>query len=92
MGSVWIAEHATLHTQVVVKFMHGELARNADSLLRFSREAAAAANVKSPHVVQVLDHGVTPDGDAFIAMELLEGHDLGDSSKSTVPCRPRRWT
>ena len=42
---------------------------------RFSREAAAAAAVKSPHVVQMLDHGVV-DGSPFIVMELLEGEDL----------------
>ncbi|MBX3224885.1 MAG: protein kinase, partial [Labilithrix sp.] len=34
--------------------------------------------VKSPHVVQMLDHGVSDDGVPFIVMEHLEGHDLGD--------------
>jgi serine/threonine-protein kinase len=77
MGSVWIAEHLALRTQVVVKFMAVELAASAEAVERFSREAAAAAQVKSPHVVQMLDHGVTADGIAFIVMELLEGHDLG---------------
>jgi serine/threonine-protein kinase len=77
MGSVWIAEHMALRTQVVVKFMAVELAASAEAVERFSREAAAAAQVKSPHVVQMLDHGVTPDGIPFIVMELLEGQDLG---------------
>jgi serine/threonine-protein kinase len=77
MGSVWVAEHTTLKTHVVVKLMRPELARDPETLQRFSREAAAAANVKSPHVVSVLDHGVAPDGSPFITMELLEGEDLG---------------
>ncbi len=77
MGSVWIADHLALRTQVVVKFIAVELASNPEALDRFSREAAAAAQVKSPHVVQMLDHGVTPDGVAFIVMELMEGEDLG---------------
>src|SRR5579859_5297092 len=77
MGSVWVAEHLSLRTQVVVKFMAIELAASADAVERFSREAAAAAQVKSPHVVQMHDHGVTPSGVPFIVMELLEGHDLG---------------
>jgi serine/threonine protein kinase len=77
MGSVWVAEHTTLKTRVVVKLMRPELARDPETLSRFSREAAAAANVKSPHVVSVLDHGVAPDGSPFITMELLEGEDLG---------------
>jgi serine/threonine protein kinase len=76
MGSVWIADHLALRTQVVVKFMATELTASADALERFGREAAAAAQVKSPHVVQMLDHGVTPEGIPFIAMELLEGRDL----------------
>jgi hypothetical protein len=76
MGSVWIADHLALRTQVVVKFMSVELAANAEAVERFSREAAAAAQAKSPHVVQMLDHGVTPDGLPFIVMEKLEGHDL----------------
>ncbi|HEY6462473.1 MAG TPA: protein kinase, partial [Polyangiaceae bacterium] len=71
MGSVWIADHLALHTQVVVKFMSLQLGGNAEAVERFSREAAAAAQVKSPHVVQMLDHGVTPDGIPFIVMELL---------------------
>jgi serine/threonine-protein kinase len=77
MGSVWVADHKTLRTQVVVKFLHAELASNEAHLERFSREAAAAANVKSPHVVQVLDHGLTDANVPFIVMELLEGEDLG---------------
>jgi serine/threonine protein kinase len=76
MGSVWIADHLTLRTQVVVKFMTTELATDPASVARFSREAAAASQVKSPHVVQMFDHGVTTDGVPFIVMELLEGCDL----------------
>ncbi len=76
MGSVWVAEHTGLHTEVVVKFISKEFASNEEALTRFSREAAAASQVKSPHVVQTLDHGVTPDGIAYIVMEHLEGHDL----------------
>ena len=77
MGSVWIADHLALRTQVVVKFMAAELGASAEAVERFSREAAAAAQVKSPHVVQMLDHGITPEGVPFIVMEMLEGHDLG---------------
>lgn len=77
MGSVWVADHLALRTKVVVKFISNELAKNADAIARFSREAAAAAQVKSPHVVHTLDHGVSDDGAPYIVMELLEGGDLG---------------
>jgi len=74
---VWIAEHLTLLSKVVVKFMSEQLAATPEGRSRFSREAAAAARVRSPHVVQTLDHGLTPEGVPYILLELLEGHDLG---------------
>ena len=76
MGAVWIAEHQSLRTNVVVKFMARELAQSPEAKARFSREAAAASQVKSPHVVQMLDHGVLESGNPYIVMELLEGRDL----------------
>lgn len=76
MGSVWVAEHLTLKTLVAVKFMSENFAENAGAIARFEREAVAAAQIKSPHVVQVFDHGVDEAGVPYIAMELLEGEDL----------------
>jgi serine/threonine-protein kinase len=78
MGAVWLADHQGLKTRVVVKFMLDDLGSSTSARSRFSREAAAAAQVKSPHVVQMLDHGVSDDGVPFIVMEHLEGHDLGE--------------
>jgi serine/threonine-protein kinase len=76
MGRVWLAEHLGLKADVVVKFMAEDLAGDADAAARFSREAASAAQVRSPHVVQMLDYGVTETGVPFIVMEFLEGEDL----------------
>jgi serine/threonine-protein kinase len=78
MGSVWIAEHKGLATEVVVKFMSPDLAKWEPSVSRFSQEAALAAKVRHPHVVQVFDHGVSEAGVPYIVMELLEGHTLAD--------------
>lgn len=76
MGTVWVADHEKLGIEVVVKFLSETLAADADALARFKREVAAMVQVKSPHVVQTLDHGVTDDGLPYIVMELLEGEDL----------------
>ncbi|MDC0743742.1 serine/threonine-protein kinase [Polyangium mundeleinium] len=76
MGSVWLAEHLTLRTQVAVKFMSERLAQDQEYVARFTREAMASAQIKSPNVVQVFDHGITPDSTPYIVMELLEGEDL----------------
>ncbi len=75
MGAVWLADHLTLKTQVAVKFILAGRETDTEARERFSREAEAAAQVKSPHVAQIFDHGVTEDGIPFIVMELLEGED-----------------
>jgi serine/threonine-protein kinase len=90
MGAVWLADHTSLKTRVVVKFMLGELGSSASARLRFSREAAAAAQVKSPHVVHMHDHGVTPEGLPFIVMEYLEGHDLAYEIANHGPIAPAK--
>lgn len=77
MGSVWRAEHLELGTLVAVKLISEEVAKNPEALARFRREAHAAAALRSPHVVQILDYGV--DGDTpFMVMELLDGESLAD--------------
>jgi len=81
MGSVWVADHLALHTQVAVKFMATDLVQQELMVTRFAREASFAARIKSPHVVQIHDHGMTEDGIPFIVMELLEGEDLSELIK-----------
>ncbi len=76
MGSVWQATHLGLDIPCAVKFIEGEFAGLAEAQARFEREAKAAAQLRSPHVVQILDHGVW-ENTPYIAMELLEGEDLG---------------
>jgi serine/threonine-protein kinase len=76
MGSVWYATHLGLDVPCAVKFIEGEGAQLPDVQARFEREAKAAAHLRSPHVVQILDHGVW-QGTPYIAMELLDGEDVG---------------
>ena len=47
-----------------------------ERLARFSAEARIAANLHHPHIVEIHDVGVTPDGRPFIAMERLSGQSL----------------
>jgi serine/threonine-protein kinase len=76
MGQVWIAEHLTLRAYVAVKFMASSITDAHGAAERFAREARAAAQIRSPHVVQVFDHGLTAEGAPYIVMELLDGEDL----------------
>ena len=75
MGEVWRALHLALNADVAIKFIHTQLSGASDTRGRFVREAQAAAALRSPHVVQILDYGV--DGDvAYMVMELLRGESL----------------
>jgi len=77
MGCVWVADHLTLRTQVAVKFISAELASDGGEILaRFVQEASIAAQIRSPHVVQIFDQGVMGDGTPYMVMELLEGESL----------------
>jgi serine/threonine protein kinase len=75
MGTVWEATHLRLDIPCAVKFM--DVATVKEAHARFEREAKAAAQLRSPNVVQILDHGMCDDGTPYIAMELLDGEDLG---------------
>jgi eukaryotic-like serine/threonine-protein kinase len=76
MGSVWAGTHTTLGTRVAVKFIDAEHASSREARQRFENEARAAASLRSKHVVEVYDHGVTEDGRPFIVMEFLHGEPL----------------
>jgi serine/threonine-protein kinase len=81
MGSVWEADHLGLRTQVAVKLIADVLSVEPTVRKRFALEAEAAAQIRGPHVVQILDHGVTDQGIPYIVMELLIGESLGSRLK-----------
>jgi serine/threonine-protein kinase len=76
MGSVFEAEHTVLGSRVAIKVLHPELGRRSGLAERFLQEAKVAAQIRSPHVVRVADVDRTPDGQAYIVMDLLEGEPL----------------
>ena len=76
MGSVWAGIHTTLGTRVAVKFIDAEHVDSVEARQRFENEARAAAALRSKHVVEVYDHGVSEDGRPFIVMEFLDGEPL----------------
>ena len=76
MGAVWEGTHVTLGTHVAVKFIDPEYADSPEARSRFENEARAAASLRSKHVVEMYDHGLSEDGSPFIVMEYLEGETL----------------
>lgn len=80
MGTIWRGEHLVLKAPVAIKLLERDAPPDEDTVARFLREAQAAAALRSPHVVQILDYGV--DGRwPFIVMELLEGETLAQRLK-----------
>jgi len=78
MGAVYVAEQLSTGKQRALKVMHGGLMQDARLRERFEQEARVAARIDSEHVVEVVGAGVdVPTGTPWLAMELLEGADLG---------------
>ena len=76
MGFVFEAMHEKLGTRVAIKVIHPEVAQRPGIVERFLQEARVSAQIKSPHVAQVMDVDQAGDGEAYMVMELLEGQTL----------------
>ena len=77
MGVVYRAAHTALRRPAAIKVLRPELGSCAPAVDRFRAEACATAAIRDPGVVHIYDYGITEAGQAFIAMELLEGQTLG---------------
>jgi len=76
MGVVWTATDTTLDREVAIKVLPEALAEHSDRLARFEREAKLLASLNHSNIAAVYGLHEGPDGERFIAMELVPGEDL----------------
>ena len=77
MGCVYQAEHALIEKKIALKVLFQDLTRRADLVARFLQEAKSASRIGHENVIDISDFGQSPEGLVYIAMEYLEGQDLG---------------
>ncbi|MGE0785331.1 MAG: protein kinase [Sandaracinaceae bacterium] len=85
MATVWGALHVTLGRPVAIKFLQAVGAHAKQMSERFVREAQICAGLRHRNVVDIVDFGVTEDGQPYMVMEYLAGRSLADRYTNGPP-------
>ena len=85
MGEVYRASDTKLKRQVAVKVLPSSVARDAERLARFQREAELLASLNHPNIAAIYGLDDTTDAKALV-MELVEGPTLADRiARGAIP-------
>ncbi len=84
MGEVWLARQSSLGRMVAVKVLPPRLAKDAEFVTRFEKEATALAALNHPNIIQIIDRGVAGEHYYFV-MEYVEGRSLRDVMRELSP-------
>jgi serine/threonine-protein kinase len=90
MGSVFEATHDKLGKSVALKILHTHIADEPRAVARFLREGQAAARLRHPHVVSVIDAGVGAEGTPYLVMELERGETLASMLRTFGVLEPEQ--
>ncbi len=90
MGTVYLADQASMGREVAVKVLRRELTTNKLATTRFLREARAASKLSHPNTITVYDSGQTSDGLLYIVMEKLQGRPLDEILEEEGPLGAHR--
>lgn len=85
MGMVYQARHLSIGRRLAVKFLHAEFARNDQIVKRFHREAQTSVSIEHKNIIDVMDIGITDQGEPYLVMEYLEGEALGNMLTRSGP-------
>lgn len=78
MSVVYKARHRYMDRLVAVKLLLSHLVLDNSAIQRFQQEAQAASSLGHQNIIAVYDFGVTPDNQAFLVMDYLDGENLAD--------------
>lgn len=90
MGEIYAAEHVDTKRRVAVKILREPWSRDHVTRERFRLEARATSKIVHPHIVEMIDYGVTDVGICYLVMELLYGEDLQATIRREVRMPLRR--
>jgi serine/threonine protein kinase len=84
MATVYRARQQKINREVAIKVIESKLARNADFIKRFEREAQTIATLSHPHILKLFDYG-EQGNIIYLVMEILVGGSLADLIRRTGP-------
>ncbi len=79
MATVYKAIQTSLQRPVAIKILSANLSAYPDILERFERESLIIARLNHPHIIHVIDRGVTGKGRPYFVMEYVEGMTLEEA-------------
>ena len=79
MGSVWLAERSDgrFERQVAVKFLRFSIASSGGAE-RFKREGRILGQLTHPHIAELIDAGITSNGEPYLVLEHVEGEPIDE--------------
>jgi serine/threonine-protein kinase len=89
MAVVYKARCTLLNRIVAIKVLRPEYSHDENFVMRFRREAQAAASLSHPNIVNIYDVG-QEDGIYYIVMEYVEGKTLKELIKQEAPLSPSK--
>jgi serine/threonine protein kinase len=79
MGNVWLAKRTDgrFERQVAIKFLNFAVASHGMAE-RFKREGRILGRLKHPHIAELIDAGVTSNGEPYLVLEYVRGKQIDE--------------
>lgn len=90
VGTVFEAKHLFTNKMVALKVLNPNQQQSPEAQARLLREAQALSKIKHPHIVDVLDAGMTRSGQVYLVTELVEGRSLDGVLAARGRLEPKR--